>query len=208
MGSDRGWKDKSEIKVIEDITVSGLRIRVTQPTNNTTCAEGNYTSIELNGPINKDTSFALKKILQQLPPCISKDKGRRVVPTIYLNSGGGTLEDGYTIGILLRKEGASTVVTGKQVCASACAVAFLGGTFRSVEHDGRLVFHAPYREDKYGLITCAKSHETSAKMLHSYYVSMIDSSADRLFERTMDYCSRADGWTLDAGAAKLFGILK
>jgi hypothetical protein len=33
-------------------------------------------------------------------------------------------------------------------------------------------------------------------------------SADKLFERTMDYCSSRDGWTLDQGAANIFGLLK
>lgn len=207
LGSSRGWKDASEIKVIEDITVSGLRIRVTQPVANATCSKGNHHTIEIDGPINKDTSFALEKILIGLPDCTS-EKGAKIVPAVYMNSEGGTLEDGYAIGVVFRKLGAATRVTGGQICASACAVAFLGGNFRSVTSDGKLVFHAPYRDGNFGLMDCVRKNEASAQILKSYYLNMLGSPADRLFERTMDYCSRSDGWTVDAGAAKFFGLLR
>lgn len=206
LGSNRGWQDASAIKVLEDVTVSGLRIRVTQSNEKGVCTKGQHHTIEIDGPINKDTSFALDKILARLPDCAS-ESGSRFLPTVYMNSPGGTLQDGYAIGAVFRKRGVATRVTDRQVCASACAVAFLGGRFREVSFDGKLVFHAPYRRGIFGEPVCLNRNEAEAQVLKSYYFTMLGTSADRLYERTMDYCSDYEGWTVNAGAAKLFGLL-
>lgn len=208
LGSERGWGDASQIKVLDDISVSGLRIRVTTPTAATECAKGTHHTIEIDGPINKDTVFALKKILTNLPACIGS-AGKKIAKTVYLNSSGGTLNDGFAIGKVFREVGVSTSVTEGQVCASSCAVAFLGGTFRDVSHTGKLVFHAPYRRDPMFPMSIVCAEKSEVEILRSYYRQMIPGeSSERLFERTMDYCSRSEGWTVDAGAAKFFGLLR
>lgn len=206
LGSSRGWSDASDIRVIEDITASGLRVRVTQSTKSKACASGRFHTIEIDGPINKDASFAIDRILAGLPAC--KSETGTIVPNVYMNSNGGTLEDGYAIGKVFRQRGAATRVTEGQVCASACAVAFLGGSFRDVSFDGKLIFHAPYRRDMFGIPRCLNKNEAEAQVLRSYYATMLGTPADRLFVRTMDYCSDDDGWTVDAGAARFFGLLK
>ena len=205
LGSTRGWSDSSEIIIIKDINVSGLRIRVTQPKNNVECVSGTHHTIEIDGPINKDTSFALEKIYKELPECVNKNN-RSVVKSVYMNSYGGTLDDGYAIGNLFRKYGASTKISEGQVCASSCAVAFLGGAYRSVNFDGKLLFHAPYIKSEYGRLACVDKKSAAAEKLKSYYIYNLGNSGERLFDRTMDYCSQSDGWTIDKGAAKLFGI--
>ena len=206
LGSNRGWSDESKIKVIQDISVSDLRIRVTTPSTNTNCTSGLSHTIEIDGPINKDTSFVLAKIFKDLPKCISSS-GQTIVNTVYLNSNGGKLDDGYAIGRIFREFSVAVRVTEKQVCASSCAIAFLGGNFRNVNEDGKLIFHAPYVRNRHGGIICAEKSEVQE--LKNYYREMIpQDSADKLFERTMDYCSSRDGWTLDQGAANLFGLLK
>ena len=37
-----------------------------------------------------------------------------------------------------------TQITGGGVCASSCAIAFLGGVYRGMSGDAKLMFHAPY----------------------------------------------------------------
>ena len=51
-----------------------------------------------DGVINEDSSFAIDRILsQQTTKCIN-DKGVHIVPSVYLNSRGGYLRDGYKLG--------------------------------------------------------------------------------------------------------------
>jgi hypothetical protein len=46
---------------------------------------------------------------------------------IYLASLGGNLYEGMELGLYFRQNRIKTVVEGGQDCASACALAFLGG---------------------------------------------------------------------------------
>jgi hypothetical protein len=67
---------------------------------------------------------------------------------IYLASPGGALYEGMRLGLLFSIYGIQTVVEGGRDCASACALAFLGGTdrdgapWRSASDDSRLGFHS------------------------------------------------------------------
>lgn len=94
------------------------------------------------------------------------------------------------------------------MCFVLCGCIF-GGVFRDVSYNGKLIYHAPYRSDlKFPMrIMCAG--KSDAEMLRSYYSQMIPgASSERLFERTMDYCDLANGWTVDRGAAEFFGLLR
>lgn len=191
----------SEVEVVRDMTVSGLHIRVSKM-KRPSCLSGYIYTLELDGPINKDSSFIVSKILNEIPDCF--DDGSKIVPNVFLNSAGGTLSDGYEMGRVFKREGVQTYVANGQVCASACAVAFLGGKFRRISGNGKLIFHAPYIRGNFGDISC--SSRSDSQHLLNYYKEMIYSNGDRLFDRTMSYCSVSDGWTLDAGAANFFGI--
>jgi len=69
---------------------------------------------------------------------------------ISFNSNGGNLYEGMLIGNILREKGFESIVKETNVCYSACAIAFLGGTKkyvtntgigRNLEVGGKLGFH-------------------------------------------------------------------
>jgi len=67
---------------------------------------------------------------------------------IYLASPGGSLYEGMRLGMFFKDNRIKTVVEGEQICASACALAFLGGRdnqgrpWRSSSTNSLLGFHA------------------------------------------------------------------
>jgi hypothetical protein len=67
---------------------------------------------------------------------------------IYLAGPGGSLYEGMRLGRYFSRNGIQTVVEGGHDCASACALAFLGGrdrsgqVWRSSSDNSRLGFHA------------------------------------------------------------------
>ena len=67
---------------------------------------------------------------------------------IYLASRGGSLYEGMRLGRFFKENRVKTVVEGGQICASACALAFLGGrdnqgrSWRSSSSNSLLGFHA------------------------------------------------------------------
>jgi hypothetical protein len=61
---------------------------------------------------------------------------------VTLRSDGGSVVAGVTIGEAIRLKGFSSVVVGQ--CASACALAWLGGTQRFMADGAQIGFHAAY----------------------------------------------------------------
>ena len=175
------------------------------------CESGSVHKILLEGQISPDSSFAMSRLLDRLKPC-ANSTGKTLVPVaVSLRSGGGLLDDGYLMGETFRQRGVTTVIEDGEACASSCAVAFLGGTKRILEGDAIIMYHAPYftGENVYGKrdIDCEVGEEALAN-LNAYYRKMTDAeTGDRLFERTMWYCSADDGWVVKgASAAELYGI--
>lgn len=66
---------------------------------------------------------------------------------VVLNSDGGYLAPALEIGRIIRVAGYDTVVLNGNICASSCALIWLAGTNRGVSGDGRLGFHAAYRDN-------------------------------------------------------------
>ena len=62
--------------------------------------------------------------------------------TVVFDSPGGNLLAGLTIGQTIRARGYATLVADGALCASACAIAWLGGVKRFLASGGRLGFHA------------------------------------------------------------------
>jgi hypothetical protein len=62
--------------------------------------------------------------------------------TVVLESEGGNLLSGIQIGTLMRLRGMTAVVPHRGNCASACALAWLGGIERQMGADARIGFHA------------------------------------------------------------------
>jgi hypothetical protein len=64
--------------------------------------------------------------------------------TVSFRSDGGSLLAGIRIGMLIRVKGFTTVVPDAAQCASACAVAWLGGAHRFLGVGSKVGFHAAY----------------------------------------------------------------
>lgn len=196
-------------KIISNIEVSDLRVRLVRKTNSTLCAKKSqeYDHIEMSGPINPDTPYIIERLLNKIKssnPCRSKSNGLVYATRVYLNSGGGYMEDGYKLGEVLRKNDAHTIIAYNGECYSSCAAAFLGGTYRTMGEEAKLMFHAPYLTSGYD-ISCLKNSDK----LKAYFKRMLnDEDGNFLYERTMSYCSRSSGWSLNVDAAELFGLLK
>lgn len=63
---------------------------------------------------------------------------------IFLDSPGGSLNEGLELGRTFRRNGIITVVLEKGACTSACALAWLGGVKRLLGSTASLGFHAAY----------------------------------------------------------------
>jgi hypothetical protein len=63
---------------------------------------------------------------------------------VAFSSDGGSLVAGVRIGEAIRRKGFSTFVPDGRRCASACALAWLGGEERFIGADARIGFHAGY----------------------------------------------------------------
>lgn len=76
-------------------------------------------AIQLKGRIDEGDTFDLQAYIASLP------KKPHVV--VYLNSPGGNLAEGMRLGRFFYEHKIETVIESKTACASACALAFLGG---------------------------------------------------------------------------------
>jgi len=99
-------------------------------------------AIEAKGKIETGDAVTLQAYIAKLPP--------KKVTVVYLNSLGGSLEEGMAIGRVFHRGKIRTAVIGKDtVCSSACATAFLGGRdpetnepWRAKGSTARLGFHS------------------------------------------------------------------
>jgi ATP-dependent protease ClpP protease subunit len=204
LGTKHGWNiQDSKLEVLLDAQVGKLKIRRVKMAYKNS-AEGSCEHLEVAGEIGPDSTAAIERLLPQLTSCTSKITGNRISTVVFLSSGGGLLKDGFKLGEIFRKYQVTTFVTGGQACASSCAIAFLGGKYRRMHGDAKLLFHAPYY--KTGIaIDCTDRGQVAD--LKSYYVSNLgDTNGEFLLNRTLSYCTVVDGWTLNADGAKLFGI--
>lgn len=111
------------------------------------------TTIRVSGPFRQGDALAMKQILARLAADTPTVPGIPLA-TVELSSLGGDLDEGLRIGTLFRDYNVATVVRQKDLCLSACALAFLGGTSRhdasgrspshSLERGAKLGFHAFY----------------------------------------------------------------
>ena len=124
---------------------------------------------------------------------------------IYLSSHGGSLKYGIEIGRIFRKFKIDTFISDGQRCSSACAIAFLGGEKRTILGNGSILFHAPY------LRSAEKTDcrdRGQVEMLSEYYREMLGSkNGDYVLKRTIDFCSKKNGWVLNEDATRVFGIV-
>ncbi|MFZ4651749.1 MAG: hypothetical protein ACOYLV_13625 [Rubrivivax sp.] len=83
---------------------------------------GGRCMIALQGRITPDTSYVFPRVVRR-----ASEKGC-VAPWIVLESGGGSLPDGLSLGREVHRAGYSTMVA--RACASACGLIFMGGRER------------------------------------------------------------------------------
>jgi hypothetical protein len=101
-------------------------------------------AIQLKGKIDDGDTYELQVYIAGLA------KKPNVV--VYLNSGGGNLREGMRLGRFFFQNKIETVVESKTQCASACALAFLGGRDdsgkprRTKASTGGVGFHSFTRE--------------------------------------------------------------
>jgi hypothetical protein len=103
--------------------------------------------IRLSGPLLEGDSDRLRDLLQPL----RRSDPDEPLATVELNSPGGDLLEGMKIGYLLREFDVASVIRKGDLCLSACALAFLGGTTHhappsatpscTIEYGGQLAFH-------------------------------------------------------------------
>src|SRR4051812_19796570 len=76
-------------------------------------------AIQLKGKIDDGDTFDLQVYISNLP--------KKATVVVYLNSPGGNLREGMRLGRFFFDNKIETTVETKTACASACALAFLGG---------------------------------------------------------------------------------
>lgn len=124
---------------------STLKITVAPPSLGSRLLDINDYSVRLEGSIDSDAPGRLAGELRKI--------GKNAV-TFYLNSPGGSLAAGLEIGRLIRQHGGNTYVGVNNAadeslrpgdCFSACALAFLGGTYRYMARGSRYGVHRFYK---------------------------------------------------------------
>lgn len=110
-------------------------------------------TIRVSGPIETGDADRLRKMLERLRATTPPAPGAPLA-TVELSSKGGDLYEGLKLGYLFREFDVATVVRAADVCQSACALAFLGGTqshtpgqavpSRNLEIGGQVGFHNFY----------------------------------------------------------------
>ena len=197
LGSDLVWVDYME--TIRDVKVSNLRIKQVR-LKSKSCSKGYKDVLELDGRFNDDAVFILDKLLAEI------SKICRFAPMVTLNSGGGYIVSGIEVGELFRKYDVSAQIVKGQKCQSSCSTAFFGALYRSMDDGAVLMMHSPYIYSTPYSISCA-SKEDASKLEKYYYKMLGYDTAKILFDRTMEYCSTSNGWTLNKDAAEIFGVL-
>jgi hypothetical protein len=99
-----------------------------------------FNGVAATGPIEPGDTEKLERYLERLP--------HKANTGVYFSSLGGSLAEGISLGRLLHTRRIKTIVEGNAMCASACALAFLGGVdpngrkWMSSTTTSRLGFHA------------------------------------------------------------------
>lgn len=93
-----------------------------------------YTFVTISGELVLEDGEKFARAVRSLPGAI-----------IVLNSPGGNLFAGLRIGALAHQRGFATLVPEGATCASACAIAWVGGRKRFLAKHSLLGFHAAYK---------------------------------------------------------------
>lgn len=115
-------------------------------------------------------------------------------PNVSFDSPGGNLLVGFAIGNAIRLRNVNVFVVDEAMCASACALAWLGGTHRVIIGPGRVGFHAAYNVGKDG----QQIEKGAANALVGSYLSKLGLNDKAIFYITnsapaeMQWLTKAD----------------
>ena len=120
---------------------------------------GTYVII-INGEINNKLVSTMTEMLPEIHEANRSRTNTSYAVSVFMHSGGGFMKSGIALGELFKKEQVSVKVDNLSMCASACALAWTGGLYRSISGNGKLIFHAPYTTGKFGTKRCSSKEET------------------------------------------------
>ena len=112
---------------------------------------------------------------------------KKIVP-IYLNSGGGHVEEAIKIGTLIRAKGYETRLAQNATCASACVLIFAGGIIRSADQSSKIGLHMTssiYNDATTKNVT--DLIEAEGKNAVPYIVSFFEASSAKITMRQVAY---------------------
>lgn len=126
--------------------------------------EHNTTAIHLDGEIIPGDANRLAYVVHE-----ARLAGRRV-DVLRLDSKGGDLIEGLRLADVVSSLGLTTVIPGRDICASACFFPFAAGVRRMASPDGRVGVHG-VSEGALGETGPAKSMTVDvARRLNAYHV--------------------------------------
>jgi hypothetical protein len=156
------------------------------------CMSGYLEFVEFSGFLDSSAVAAMGGLVQNIKPCVRKN-GSRAVSPVYMNSAQGELALGMQVGQWFKTQSIELVVTEGQLCESACAVAFLGASFKRVQATGRVVLH--FNGELGRGLDCARS--TDMMPFRSYLLSVKgNQSGQILYNQALTYCRNSKGWDL------------
>jgi hypothetical protein len=156
------------------------------------CMSGYLEFVEFSGFLDSSAVAAMGGLVQNIKPCVRKN-GSRAVSPVYMNSAQGELALGMQVGQWFKTQSIELVVTEGQLCESACAVAFLGASFKRVQATGRAVLH--FNGELGRGLDCARS--TDMMPFKSYLLSVKgNQSGQILYNQALTYCRNSKGWDL------------
>ena len=120
---------------------------------------GRYVII-INGEINNKLVSIMTEMLPEVQEANRSQTGIKYAVNVYMHSGGGFMKSGIALGELFKEIHVSVKVDNLSVCASSCALAWMGGLYRTISGNGKLIFHAPYTTGKFGTKRCSSKEET------------------------------------------------
>jgi hypothetical protein len=125
---------------------------------------------------------------------------------VAFSSDGGSLLAGLRIGEAIRRKGFSTIVPDGRRCASACALAWLGGVERFIGTGGKIGFHAAYdpTADESGVGTAVvDAYLSKIGLPHEAIIYIIQATSNGMtWLNLSDAAQRAIGVTLLSSLAK------
>lgn len=156
------------------------------------CMSGYLEFVEFSGLLDSSAVAALGGLVQNIQPCVRKN-GSRVVSPVYMNSAQGELALGMQVGQWFKTQSIELVVTEGQVCESACALAFLGASFKRVQATGRAILH--FNGEQGRGLDCARS--TDMMPFKNYLITVKgNQSGQTLYNQALTYCRSSKGWDL------------